>query len=137
MREFFKGWRRKIGCVALVMACAFLCGWVRSLYATDTVIRSVNHTTEGVFSTEGSFGWFKQDHPEIINRSAFWEASVGEFGTISDPTFVWSWNGFSSIESQSGRASSIPYWSIVIPLTLLSAYLIVWKPRQRTEPDHA
>lgn len=31
----------------------------------------------------------------------------------------------------------IPHWMAVLPLTLLSAYLILWKPRKRTEPDHA
>ena len=31
----------------------------------------------------------------------------------------------------------IPYWSLVFPLTLLSAFLILWKPRKQTGPDHA
>jgi hypothetical protein len=29
------------------------------------------------------------------------------------------------------RVWHIPYWSLTIPLTLLSAYLILWKPRKR------
>ena len=31
MRDFFKGWRRKAGCVTLVMACVFLESWVTCL----------------------------------------------------------------------------------------------------------
>ena len=31
----------------------------------------------------------------------------------------------------------IPYWPLVLSLALLSAYLILWKPRKRTEPKHA
>src|SRR5882757_1087048 len=30
MREFFHGWRRKAGCVTLVMACMLMIGWMRS-----------------------------------------------------------------------------------------------------------
>ena len=29
----------------------------------------------------------------------------------------------------------ISYWSIIIPLILLSAYLILWKPRKMVAPD--
>ncbi len=30
MREFFRGWRRKVGCVTLVMACGLMGLWIRS-----------------------------------------------------------------------------------------------------------
>jgi hypothetical protein len=30
------------------------------------------------------------------------------------------------------KACMIPYWSIVLPLTFLSAYLLLWKPRRRS-----
>ena len=33
--------------------------------------------------------------------------------------------------------STVPYWSLACPLTLLSAYLILWKPRKRTGAEHA
>lgn len=29
MGEFFKGWRRKVGCAALMMACVYLAAWAR------------------------------------------------------------------------------------------------------------
>ena len=35
MREFFRGWKRKLGVVSLVMACVFMAGWVRSSLLTD------------------------------------------------------------------------------------------------------
>jgi len=35
MREFFHGWRRKIGVVTLVMACVLMVGWVRSPETCD------------------------------------------------------------------------------------------------------
>lgn len=35
MREFFKGWKRKLGCATLIMACVFAVGWMRSYTTTD------------------------------------------------------------------------------------------------------
>src|SRR5438105_3724804 len=35
MRDFFKGWRRKIGVLTLVMACVCMAAWVRSYSAED------------------------------------------------------------------------------------------------------
>ena len=30
MGEFFKGWRRKVGVLTLLIACVFAAGWIRS-----------------------------------------------------------------------------------------------------------
>ena len=35
MSSFFRGWRRKIGVVTLLMACVFMAGWTRSMVADD------------------------------------------------------------------------------------------------------
>src|SRR5436305_1198495 len=37
MRDFFKGWRRKLGVVTLLMVCLFTCGWIRSLSLSETL----------------------------------------------------------------------------------------------------
>ena len=41
MREFFRGWKRKIGIVTLLMACASSVGWIRSVSRFDCVTVSV------------------------------------------------------------------------------------------------
>ena len=66
MGEIFHGWRRKAGCVALMMACLALNGWLWAL-----------HMPERSSATEFLYGF------------------------------------------------------ITLDLTLLSAYLILWKPRKR------
>ena len=71
MREFFHGWRRKLGCVLLVMAAVLTRKWGR--------------------------------HPICIETPTGWEMSE-------------SW--------------VFQHWQIAIALTLLSAYLILWKPRK-------
>ena len=37
MGDFFKGWRRKTGCVVLVMASVLAAGWGRSVSLVDTI----------------------------------------------------------------------------------------------------
>lgn len=37
MRQFFRGWKRKLGCVTLALACLFLVGWVRSISHIENV----------------------------------------------------------------------------------------------------
>ena len=37
MREFFRGWRRKLGCIALVMAISACAQWWRSYALVDQV----------------------------------------------------------------------------------------------------
>lgn len=91
MRDFFRGWRWKLGIVTLVMACVFAVGWVRSLSDPDVLI-------DGVGSTKG-----------FVSMTSF----DGDFGIVF----------------------FIPYWSIVLPLTLLSACLLLSKrpPVKRSE----
>jgi len=38
MSEFFKAWKKKIGCVTLLMALVFIVGWVRSHEYMDSYV---------------------------------------------------------------------------------------------------
>lgn len=76
MRAFFKGWRQKVGCVVLVMACATGAAWVRSLFYLDScaaygygitsdmgqigISRTIAHT--GTFPT--GFDWASVSHAD-------------------------------------------------------------------------
>lgn len=141
MREFFKGWRRKVGCVALVMALALMTGWLRSQFVFDDF--NIRAGTMNSFSIESKrqslcFCWV-QDNSESKSESEitipFWmthdpsirgtevplDQAVGEFRWLSNL----------SDEYPRGIILSGPYWSVTMPLTLLSAYLLLWNPRQR------
>ena len=48
MREFFRGWRRKIGVVTLLMALVAMGGWVRSLYSVDVAQRCYSGSGNGM-----------------------------------------------------------------------------------------
>ena len=58
MNGFFKGWRRKTGMVTLVIPCAVMVAWMRSLLVVDEVLirKNLQGTSDGLVSVEGSFG---------------------------------------------------------------------------------
>lgn len=102
MREFFKGWRRKVGCVTLVMACVLTVGLLRSYYNQENLTVYHGQDSYLIHSREGRLYWMRE------------QISYGHF-----------------------ELGSTSYLSIVLPLTLLAACLILRKPHKRTGPDHA
>ena len=59
MREFFKGWRRKVGLAALVMACVVMGAWMRSQFTSDVFCWSIGHESEVVISGNGALSWWR------------------------------------------------------------------------------
>lgn len=144
MGSYFKRLRRKIGVVTLVMACVFAAGWVRSLVTKDTfslrrdprticfVILNQSRVLlwqlTAPFATTTVQG-FHETAP-VANENYFneteyvvewhWQAAWFEFGKTHYRNFT------PKFENQ---FFFIPYWSIVVPLTLLSGWLLLSKPR--------
>lgn len=151
MGEFFRGWRRKIGCLTLVMACMLATAWVRSFRFEDAYFYPNGpYITDSLFSSAGTVGLRRDDESvwdiQSDDRDYGFRSRpcVGRrFGLHADVRewrWAWQWCGFgcaSGGDSSGGEARiwALPYWSIVIPLTLLSAYLTLWKPRERKSSD--
>lgn len=151
MREFFNGWRRKVGCVALVMVLFLAFGWIRSQTVADAFSNSfAPGSTAMLLSVDGCVAWSVYDSGDY--RRPRWEVTPRSelVGIAKEPMIAWHWQWlgfrigkvhnlislipFSQIPA--GAVVTIPYWSLILPLTLLSAYLLVWKPRKRREvPD--
>lgn len=120
MHTFFYGWRRKAGCVTLFVACVAMGLWLRSLFIEDTVIFFDGFGHQTLNSLNGSLYWDSQMEWTFDPGSLTWftlELRNSEMLAASMTT----WN----------ESFLIPDWSIVIPLTLLSAYLIRCTPRNR------
>lgn len=155
MREFFKGWRRKVGCVALVMAVFLAAVWRRSQTYADGFVLPVSSNMFGIISSLSSMEFFvagfQSDEAASQWLSSGWqttrirrnwkgdvlddETTVG----IGDNRWVWGRFGFGMFENDTGGnhrlvAVIIPFWSLVVPVTLLSAFLILWKPRKKLSP---
>lgn len=160
MRDLFKGWRRKVGCAALVMACVFMGLWVRSRFLEDDVrFRVAPHTVHAFHLFDGGLAWISMwepsDGPRVMTDNGAasvlmlmdnqlyieWQADPGR-GSDSDAFqhLRWSWNlggyryGVQPTDQKTGvgsRVLLIPYASSVVCLTLFSAYLILWNASLR------
>ena len=145
MSEFFKGWRRQVGVVTLVMACVFAMGWVRSNAIEDQIVRKSAALTQiEFFSSHGYLVWLSSSKPYVPAKSRLsWSAIPAHLNGFKFNSYCknTSWAlrqigfGIGNVEWSGGFnriVLAIPYWSIVIPLTLASAFLLLSKPRIST-----
>jgi hypothetical protein len=162
VREFFKGWRRKFGCITLVTACVFAVGWVRGYCVEDQLwlgLSGRGNVWDRLFSSRRGIGlirWESKSLSTYFTWSPGWITKVldencdflGDLAeTYPESTIQWRRGsaGF-DIGSTSHQAKNIstffivvPYWSVVFPLTLLSACFLFSEPKRRvtkqtTEP---
>ena len=139
MREFFRGWRRKVGCLTLVMASVATCLLLRAQIQSDAIyfnearanILSKRSSLIFVWSPSGNNdgtavdwrSWKGKGTDPFEGRESGWRMEIAgiQVGTYSvdDPVTI----------------VVIPDMWVIIPLTLLSAYLILWKPRKRVNQD--
>ena len=149
MREFFNPWRRKIGAVTLVMACVFMAGWVRSRTTCDfmSFFSSDRRALHDLSSTRMGLMYIRTDQDftgqtkSITFATRTWNLppdtdylSGAEMNwSIDSCGFRFGDNFHRSPQAISGiTAWIIPYYVIVLPLTALSAFLLLFKPRQST-----
>ena len=152
MREFFRGWRRKVGCVTLSLACMAMGAWIRSLVVKDeiSVRKNVGITTHFI-SNRSRLGWKSVtiDDPLSTNFTINFyfakPAKEDDFYRGHDVRWKWRWRccgfEFGRFTPNGPRWAEdiwiVPYWSIVTPLTLISAFLLLKKPKTSTQPQTA
>ena len=145
MREFFRGWRRKIGVIMLVLACVLVAGWVRSKSVFDQVDIVAVDSHFVAQSLKGHFCmvrvvWGHKLTPRASFNSI--KPPDGEFQPWSgdDWSLIWRYKlaGIDVLKAKHDIREGavqhkfiISYWSIVIPLTVLSAWLLLSKPRAK------
>ena len=144
MTNFFHGWRRKMGCVLLVMACGLGYGSVRSFETADAVSVYGPFGEEGLWSWNGSLAWTSnKDAPYRVhmNDRESWVSRWREIDELTNRT-TWRWRccGFGVGDPYEPKFAErgcgiwiIPYWSAILPLTMFSAYL-VFCPAKREAP---
>ena len=140
--EFFRGWRRKAGCVSLVLACVFAAAWIRSCNSLDYLyLRGMTNKWEWVLISGGQKFYVlpamdlgtvtnagrTQDEAKIylLNRPFY----LGGRYFLHSMTAKHVQGIFASMDAPVPILSMIPYWIVVAPLTLASAYLLLVKPR--------
>ncbi len=145
--EFFKGWRCKAGLVTLVMACVLMVMWMRSLAVNDLVLRRANGFVSTIRSVAGGVSWTTYTCPVHSAGDYAWGSTAietrpshGWWQAKEECETIWEWQslGFcfgAAMHAFYGHPERavywlVPYWSLVLPLTLLSAWLILGKPRK-------
>ena len=153
MHAFFNGWRRTTGCVALVMALAVMAAWLRSYVVYDWVTFWLQESGQSALSQCGCVVWQNRCRPNPSNHfrgiEIGWESTDADRPALgiethldnylilapTDSTSEWSWSGFyfgaTSDANGLQRTWIISHSLLLLPLTLLSAYLILWKPRPK------
>ena len=155
MGDFFKPWRRKIGPVFLCPTIVFACGWARSFVYVDvmdymnqhSLVRAESFEQTVVLSIGRSDETFRRSvradsvkfasHDEAILSSILilFEPQLEENNCffVARESHAKRWCGFcwGTVEMSSSYRDiwKIPYWSIVIPLTMISGYFVLSKPR--------
>lgn len=108
MREFFRGWRRKVGCLILLIAFVLSVIWVRSYLADDVLTIAVSGGQHDLSSNNGEFRW-----------RAF--SSTGLFPLFGQ-------------RFDEALEMTVSYCPIVAVLIAVSAFLILSTPRKRASP---
>lgn len=148
MREFFKGWQRKLGCIFLLMALAVMGAWIRSEHIYDICFWLREKSAHTQYSTLGHFFWRSEFYEAPIDPSTRvswkWQSLSGQDGRYlldqySSIGFKWGWS-FGGLQCSKYEVAGgthywliIPYWMVAVPLTLLSAWLILWKARAKQQ----
>ena len=153
MGDYFKPRRRKIGVMTLGITCLFALTWVRSQYTVD--VFSITHSRWQHYFFSDNFGlWWETDIIEQNSHKSqrsggssnwYFQSSTKssihpespDFEFAANPDMVLTLFGFhvatlfSKNEQPEILKSTwiIPYYSIVMPLTLLSAWLLLSRPR--------
>lgn len=148
MREFFNGWRRTWGVGTLLAALFCVGAWCRSQHQVDVVTLDFGANREIFASTEGRIVW---DHRNIdvfgrrgtAKYSVTLRLDVSEkldkprFRYLDDWSITWRRRGWGFDFGEARNLAGIhvifravPYWSIMLVMTLASAYLLVRKPRK-------
>jgi hypothetical protein len=135
MREFLRGWKRKLGCMTLVIACAFAAPWIRSYSICDDFTLSKHGQFDSLVSVDGQLFTTSGPYrgPDEFRRTT---RRAQPIQNLWAGRFEWQWRccGFGSASSSTQNRTIylkiIPYWSVVLPLTLMSAYLLLSKPRR-------
>ena len=156
MREFFLGWKRKVGVVMLVMALIAMGGWLRGQSYWDYFFISSHSGNNGgslhFHSSRQGLTWGKVEH--FIDATTYSASSFRVFRDtqpidqlvlshmemMDGPETIdwrWKWGGFDFGKWEGAQEInvsywSVPYYSIVVPLTLLSAFLLLSKTRPST-----
>ncbi len=130
-----------MGCVLLVVALFLAGGWRRSYLTKDVVwIYTNDQILHWLVSSRGCLKWITiqaVDHKIggiIRNRWRSYPVPVPDSSDrLHDGNTQWYESTFGQGDSTAEMRAVriVPYWSVILAITLLSAYLILWPGKRK------
>lgn len=122
MRDFFKGWRRKLGCLTLVMAFALFTLCMRSLVTWDCLAFDIGERQQLFIAKDGWLMW--DSFPDEID-----DGFIGTIPASDQAEFA---EEFDRLQHGPGyHELFFPLWPVVLLVATCSASLILWDPRPK------
>ena len=151
MGEFFWGWRRRVGVVTLLLACLSAGGWIRSGERSDFFAFNGGQSSYSVHSIIGHICLARTspfEEPELFEFDSVEATSLADVKTEDNGTKTsvshelvsaerrLDWRCFhfcygdleTTTKTMKAGMIIFPYWSITVPLTVLSMVLLLTKP---------
>lgn len=124
MHEFFHGWRRKAGVAALILACAVFVGWMRSRVVWEVICFERGDRQQAIIVLDDGIAWESWDLSELGGAVDVWQTfEESDFDSIRSELV--------GIRELHGVKEWRLSWGLAVSsLSLLSACLILWKPRK-------
>jgi hypothetical protein len=148
MPSYFKPLRRKFGVLTLVIACVFAAGWIRKTLVVDSICGRIwPETLVGLASSPEGFsaaiGRANRDYTDELPLWSNYPVDQNHISIFDDERYVWRWKfqsfgyGYASDPSLhlATKVVCFPHWSLVLPLTAISAWLLLSKPRSKKTPE--
>lgn len=147
MREFFRGWRRKVGCTLLVVAVAAQLVSFRSYFWFDQIGWGGNGVAYRLDSESGRLGLMMSVLPLEEADYGFWWDTWKSGPHVPDwwerpRDYEWK-SEYRFVDFCAGSADPrikegsehvdfivLPDWSCVLAPAIISAYLLLWKQRK-------
>lgn len=116
-----------------MLACALAGLWIRSVDTLDGVSFDLGSRGHAIASMHHGMIWYGWDNSAVLVNWRIRSQHVDEtdFRDKSLSVIARDWTVYHRLENPEAntRVWSVPYWRIVVPLTLISASLILWKRR--------
>lgn len=125
MHEFFHGWRRMLGCAILVVALGLANLWMESMFVEHTFAVVIGNRTHVISASMGEVTYLSLN--EVI-RYRFWSVRRAEPDGFR---YVYT-KPLEILQLDPREGLSVLYSHLTLPLTLVAAYLIIWKPRKQS-----
>ena len=134
MHEFFHGWRRKAGCALLIVVLALLGAWGRSWMILDRVVFNVFHRTQTIVTWNGRITWWGTSRLGSNTWQSYVplpsESDVHGLPLVLDAYYEFAASKRPETVNPHIHFLTATYTWCISPLSMLSAYLILWKPRK-------